>query len=249
MDVTQHTDVAAFMNLLYSQVDRGIYVWGGNGQNLSAMDKPEAWIERHETSAKNAARAVKLYRTRVEDGVTEIRAFDCSGLVYWALHKLGLQKSDVSSRGLYSLCEKIQKADLRPGDLVFHHDGKQIVHVGVYIGTNRYIECRGRDYGVVCNTRSSGYWNRFGRWKAFVDKPEPEPATVVYVKGGSVNVRSVDHVPKDKKQKESTIIGIAHRGETYPLIKIAPSGWYNINFRGQLGYISNRPDLTEVRNA
>ncbi len=237
--------VKEFLDLLYSQVDRGIYVWGGNGQNLSAMEKPEAWIERHETSAKNAERAVKLYRQRVKDGVTEIRAFDCSGLVYWALHKLGLQKSDVSSRGLYALCDKIEKKELRPGDLVFHHDGKQIVHVGVYAGAAKYIECRGRDVGVVCNKRSSDYWNRFGRWKAF---DEEDPAKqYVYVKGKSVNVRCVDHVPEDKKQKASTIIGIAHRGETYPYLGAAPSGWYQIEFKGQMGYISNRSDLTELR--
>ena len=227
-------DVNVFLNLLYSQVNRGIYVWGGDGQNLSAMEKPEEWIARHETTAKNAARAEKLYRQRVEDGVTEIRAFDCSGLVYWALHKLGLQKSDVSSRGLYGLCEKIEKSELKLGDLVFHHDGKQIVHVGVYAGAAKYIECRGRDVGVVCNRRSSGYWNRFGRWKAFMDDPAKQ---YVYVKGGSVRVRKGDNV-------KTRCIGIAHRGETYQYLGPAPSGWYQIEFKGQIGYISNATKYT-----
>ena len=86
--------VNEFLDLLYGQVDRGIYVWGGNGENLSEMDKPIAFIERHEEDAKDEKRAIALYEQRVKDGVIDIRAFDCSGLVYWALKTLGLQKDD-----------------------------------------------------------------------------------------------------------------------------------------------------------
>lgn len=228
-------DVNEFLNLLYSQVNRGIYVWGGNGENLSEMDKPIEWIERHESNAKDERRAIALYEQRVRDGVVDIRAFDCSGLVYWALHELGLQKSDVSSRGLYSLCEHINKAELRPGDLVFHHDGKQIVHVGVCVGEEQ-IECRGRDVGVVRNRRRPDYWNRFGRWKAF--DTEPSNAYVL-VKGGSVRVRDKDGI-------YGRCLGIVHRGEEYPYLGTAPSGWYMIEYRGQPAYITNKPRYTEV---
>lgn len=231
-----------FLKLLYNQVERGIYVWGGDGENLSDMKNPVTWIERHEESASDAKRAVKLYHKRVESGITDIRAFDCSGLVYWALHSLGLQKDDVNSRGLYSLCEPINKAELKPGDLVFHHNGVRIVHVGVWANGGYQIECRGRDVGVVCNKRSSGYWNRFGRWKGFSPDPTPAPTPTktVYVKGGSVNVRSGDTT-------KASIIGVAHRKDTYPLLGYGASGWYMINFKGAIGYISNRADLTELR--
>lgn len=173
-----------FLDLLRTQVGKGIYVWGGDGQNLSAMSDPVGWIERHETSAVDAERAVRLYKKRVKAGVEEIRAFDCSGLVYWALKNLGLQKTDLSSRGLYAACEPITEAELRPGDLVFHHDGKRIVHVGVYAGGGNYIECRGRDVGVVENKRKAGYWNRFGRWKTikYDADPQPEPSTYVFTR-------------------------------------------------------------------
>ncbi len=226
-----------FLEAARSQVNKGIYVWGGDGQNLSAMSAPVAWIERHETDAKNAARAVKLYHKRVEDGVTEIRAFDCSGLVYWALHKLGLQKSDVSSRGLYALCDKIEKKELRPGDLVFHHDGKQIVHVGVCVG-DKQIECRGRDVGVVINNRKSGYWNRFGRWKAFEDGPAKQ---YVYVKGGSVRVRAGNGT-------FTRCIGITHKGDEFPCLGQADASpyWYKIEYRGGTAYITCNQRYTEV---
>lgn len=233
--------VNEFLKLLYDQVGRGIYVWGGDGELLDKMQHPVEWIERHEASANDASRAVKLYRKRVAGGISDIRAFDCSGLVYWALHTLGLQKTDVSSRGLYGLCEKINKSELRPGDLVFHHNGIRIVHVGVWANDGNQIECRGRDVGVVCNKRSSGYWNRFGRWKGFSPDPAPTPTPkTVYVKGGSVNVRSGDTT-------KASIIGVAHRKDTYTLLGYGASGWYMINFKGAIGYISNRADLTELR--
>ena len=239
--------VNQMLTIQYDQVDRGIYVWGGNGERLDTMRDPIEWINRHESDAKDAARAVKLYKQRVANGITEIRAFDCSGLEYWTLKQLGLLKDDLSSRGLYDKCIKITKQELRPGDLVFHHDGKRIVHVGTWAENGYQVECRGRDVGVVCNKRKAGYWNRFGRWPGLEPGPEPEPKSTVYVKGKSVNVRNVDHVPEKMPEKKTSILGVAHRGETYRLLGYGESGWYQIDFHGLVGYISNRSDLTELR--
>ena len=80
-------------------------------------------------------------------------------------------------------------------------------------------------------------------------EPEPEPTytKVVYVKGGSVYVRTVDHVPADKQANKDSIIGTAHRGDKLPYLGKGASGWYKIEFRGVIGYISNKPRYTEVR--
>lgn len=283
-----------FLKLLYDQVGRGIYVWGGDGELLDTMENPIAWIERHETSTANAKRAIALYRERVRTGVSDIRAFDCSGLVYWALHSLGLQKSDVSSRGLYSLCEKIEKSELRPGDLVFHHNGVRIVHVGVWANDGNQIECRGRDYGVVCNKRRSGYWNRFGRWKklgntllgdancdgqvtaadaalilrylnGLSDLTEQGKLNADYNQDGKitkedaelimqhiVGLKSVRVIGKsvNVRNSDSTkgkVLGVAHKGDTFAYRATAPTGWYEIDYKGKVGYIRNRSDLTELR--
>ena len=96
-----------FIEMLRTQVDKGIYVWGGNGEDLRSMNAPKDWIRRRETSAANANRAIALYDRRVQSGITEIRAFDCSGLIYWALDKQDLQASDINSRGLYAKCKPI----------------------------------------------------------------------------------------------------------------------------------------------
>ncbi len=224
------------MDLLEGQTNRGIYVWGGNGELLDEMPDPNGWILRHETNALDANRAIALYRKRIAAGMQRIRAFDCSGLIYWALKTEGIVKSDVNSRGLYALCEPIAQKDVRRGDLVFHHDGTRIVHVGMCAGTEQ-IECRGRDWGVVKNRRSAGYWNRFGRLKAFETDEKP----LVYVKGGSVRVRQGDGV-------QTPCIGIAHRGDTLPYLGTAKSGWYRIAWHGRDAFITNKAQYTEVRH-
>lgn len=224
----------AFLQLVRDQIDRGVYVWGGNGEILSRMEDPAAFIRRHETSAENAARGLRLYKKRIGQGIADVRAFDCSGLVFYALNALGVQKTDLSSRGLYALCRPVTERELLPGDLVFHHDGQRIVHVGIADGDEQ-IECRGRDVGVVRNRRKPGYWNRFGRLPAF----EPAQSEFVRIKGGSVRVREGDST-------RTRCLGIVHRGETYPLLGHGESGWYRILWRGEQAYITNKTRYTEV---
>ena len=241
--------VDKFLKILSDQVNRGIYVWGGNGELLDDMADPEQWIARHESDIKDEKRAIALYRKRVASGIVGIRAFDCSGLVYWALKELGLQKTDVNSRGFYSMCKKLSKNDILPGDLVFHSQGGTIVHVGVFAGNDKYIECKGRDDGVVCGTRKKNYWDKFGRFEKLWEKITIDIGDVggnkplyptITIKGGSVNVRN------KPTTVQSTIIGIAHRGDVYRLLGVAENGWYKIDFKGMTGWISNRSDLTEV---
>lgn len=89
--------------------------------------------------------------------------------------------------------------------------------------------------------------------KAYDDDPKPEPepepepptppappvewAYKVLVIGDRVNVR-------DSDSKAGNILFTARKGNRFPLIDFAPSGWYHIvTYKGD-GYISNRPDLT-----
>lgn len=229
------TKMQTFLALLESQVGKGVYVWGGNGERLDTMTDPIGWIERHETSEASAKRAIALYELRRQNGASPIRAFDCSGLVYWALKSAGLLKSDLNSRGLYARCVPLAPGGEQPGDLVFHHDGTRIVHVGVCAGAEQ-IECIGRDKGVVKGKRRKGYWNRVGRFPYPDDKSCQK---VVRIKGGSVRVRESDNIA-------SKCIGIAHRDERYPLLGIAPSGWYRILYKGKACCITNLKRYTEV---
>jgi LysM repeat protein len=62
--------------------------------------------------------------------------FDCSGFVSWVYKQYGINLPR-SSRDMLSVGTPIEKADLRPGDLVFFNYGYS--HVGIYTGDNKYI--------------------------------------------------------------------------------------------------------------
>ena len=191
-----------------AQIDNAIYVWGGDGEVVSAMSNPESWIKSHETSAVNGARSVTLYKKLVEAGAASIRAFDCSGLVYWCLKQYGLLSGDLSSRGLYGKCRASTLDALRPGDLVFkatEESGKPVVpsgiyHVGIYTGST-VIECIGRDYGVVERAPDRGSWNVFGQLTlldAYQDEPVTEEGEYSFVRLLKKGVRGRDVIALKK---------------------------------------------------
>lgn len=253
-------------------IPSAIYVWGGRGEIVPDDDAERAaFFARKETSdathtkAENMARCEEAYQRCKTAGISVVRAFDCSGFIYYGLHLLKLLNTRMSSRGYYSYCKEntdktgMCRKDIVPGDLVFKHNGEKIVHVSLFIGNSKVLESGGRDVGVQIRKLGSGD-NRYGRLACMKEKepeptpePEPEPTPTpepeptygyVRVKGGSVHIRSVNHKSDDR----STIIKTVYRGEKYELILIDPdTGWYKIKLGdGRTGYISNRADLTEV---
>lgn len=157
-----------------------IYVWGAQGENLTNLTSEHgaplrsataaAWIKSRETNDENYERALRLYNKRFVEGMSPILAYDCGGLIVCWLHKVELLKKDkdMSSRSLYAACTPISRSELKPGSLVFRHNGTNIHHVGVYIGDGLVVEAMGRDEGVVTrniNDSGSGYWNRYGNLK------------------------------------------------------------------------------------
>lgn len=73
-------------------------------------------------------------------------------------------------------------------------------------------------------------------------EPQPIPPVVkqeVEVIGRSVNVRNAD-------SKKGGILFTAHRGDRFPFVCVAPSGWYQIETRKGVGYITNLPKYTKL---
>lgn len=244
-----------FIDLICSQVDKGIYVWGGNGQDLLTVSNPKAWITSHETSDshtkdENIRRDMALFQTRKAEGVNPIRAFDCSGLMYWAGKAVGVFHKDVAARHIYAMCDKV--TDIQRGDFVFKGNGDSITHVGCYIGNGIVVEAKGRDYGVVETKHKPSAWVAVGRLPALQedaedDAPEVPETTLpfVRVKGGynrTVRVRTGNG-------KKFSKIATAHGGDEFPYIGRAESDphWYNIEYNGRTdAWITDGVSYTEV---
>lgn len=141
------------------------YVWGGQGENLNAMDDPEAWIRKRENSAKNVQRSINAYNKLKATGKDPIIAYDCSGLaVRWLLDNK-LIKRDMTSDNLRKQCDEITRAQVVPGDWCFRVNGSKAYHIGYVVDGMKVVEAKGREAGVVINDIDAvrGYWTNYGR--------------------------------------------------------------------------------------
>lgn len=171
--------IKQFTSLASGQINKGIYVWGAQGQLLTSIS-PE-WIRSKETSTANANKAIEMYNKR--KGIAGARAYDCSGLVCWCLTecKAKEQGFDKTAEGLRQLCSKLSKPT-EDGDLCFKISDGKAHHVGMYVG-GKIVEAKGRAYGVVSSSVSSS-WNAFGRLPIkWDDEPKQYVLTRILKKG------------------------------------------------------------------
>ena len=209
------TDLA---QLALSQAGTWCYVWGANGDDMTAMtaEAREAWICKRESDEKNRQRVRKLFAQLAENGVETIRGGDCSGFVFWCMKQLGVWKTDMNANTMYHKTERTDTPE--PGDLCFIVDRNgKATHVGVCVGNGMFVHCKGRDVGVVDEKSKSGYWKAYGVIREFKPEPvppEPDPPspTGKYVKfTGSVRLRA-------QPRTDAKTLKIARRGETLPFL-------------------------------
>ena len=98
------------------------------------------------------------YRT---GGESPKSGFDCSGLVAYA-YRLGAGlKLPRNTYELSHFGKPVERAALRPGDLVFYDtDGREYSHVGIYLGENRFIHAPSTGGEVRVDNLRAGYWVR-----------------------------------------------------------------------------------------
>lgn len=200
-----------------------VYVLGAQGQTVCNLLPA---IPDMETTT-NVKRILKLISNRLREGYdpTVMKCYDCSGLIVDFAVSQGLLKHDMTADDLYKSMTPISLNDLKPGDFVFQEgtkkdsNGKTVKymhHVGSYIGDNKVIECKGRDYGVVKTDLFGDYkWTNFARSNWFIDDiPVIERYlrynALKYMKGDDVynfQVALNKMLPTDKKIKEDGTFG------------------------------------------
>ena len=101
----------------------------------------------------------------------------------------------------------------------------------------------------MCEPFKASYWQKYGWFRALKPEPQPEPqpdppeptGATVEVVGKSVNVRNKD-------SKNGRILFTAHKGDIFPFVAVAPSGWYEIETKRGTGYITNKGRYTKLNN-
>lgn len=109
------------------------------------------------SGASLLAEAKKYIGTPYVYGGYSPDGFDCSGLIYYVLTKLG-QTPPRTAADQYSLGYSVSRDKLQPGDLVFFNTSGGISHVGIYAGGGKFLHAPNSGESV-CYSKLSGYWS------------------------------------------------------------------------------------------
>ena len=91
-------------------------------------------------------------------GRSPATGFDCSGLVYYSHHQVGIAVPR-TTRDQFRETRSVNRANLRPGDLVFFRvDTPRVGHVGIYMGSGRFIHAPSSGKRVAIEKMSNPYW-------------------------------------------------------------------------------------------
>ncbi|QCX32503.1 NlpC/P60 family protein [Caloramator sp. E03] len=102
--------------------------------------------------------AKKFLGVKYVYGSSSSKAFDCSGFTMYVFKSLGINlphsASEQSKKGL-----AVSKDNLKVGDLVFFETSNRgISHVGIYIGSNKFIHASSGAGHVVITSLSDTYY-------------------------------------------------------------------------------------------
>ncbi len=108
-------------------------------------------------SRKNANKAAS-YRW---GGTTPGKGLDCSGLVKYAytdVREVDLPRT--SNAMAQGHGQTVDRKDLKPGDLLFFNiKGRNINHVAIYLGDNKFVHAPRHGKAVTVDTLNKPYWN------------------------------------------------------------------------------------------
>lgn len=101
---------------------------------------------------------------------------DCSGLVRYVFRKTSGTELPRTSEEISRVGEKIDSADLQPGDLVFYNTLRRgFSHVGIYLGDNKFIHAPRAGAEVRVESMDIGYWKkRFNGARRIIQSAQPE---------------------------------------------------------------------------
>ncbi|MDB5984668.1 MAG: peptidase, partial [Pseudomonas sp.] len=108
------------------------------------------------------SRAVNVLGTPYRwGGSSPTKGFDCSGLVKYAFRDVNEADLPRTSNAMAEgHGQKVDRKDLKPGDLLFFNiKGRQVNHVAIYLGNDRFIHAPRRGKAVSIDTLSKPYWD------------------------------------------------------------------------------------------
>jgi cell wall-associated NlpC family hydrolase len=86
------------------------------------------------------------------------KGFDCSGLVYYAYQRSGIEIPR-TTRDQHRKARHVRLKELAPGDLLFFRQRRRKPsHVGLYVGKGRFVHASTSKRSVILSQLDSPYW-------------------------------------------------------------------------------------------
>lgn len=86
--------------------------------------------------------------------------FDCSGLVHYSYKRAGLLVPR-DTRAQRNMSYEIPVSELQPGDLLFfNQEGQKASHVGIYLGSGRFVHAPSTGGRVRVDSLYQDFWRR-----------------------------------------------------------------------------------------
>jgi cell wall-associated NlpC family hydrolase len=103
------------------------------------------------------------------NGGTTPAGFDCSGFVRYVFGEAGISVPR-AMRDMQATGQRVERADLRPGDVVFFAiDGQTVSHVGIASGPDTFIHAPSSRGRVREESLNISYWQtRFAEARRFI---------------------------------------------------------------------------------
>ncbi|WP_434602116.1 C40 family peptidase [Pseudomonas sp. Z4-7] len=113
------------------------------------------------TTSNVLSRAVNVLGTPYRwGGSSPSKGFDCSGLVKYAFNDATFDLPRTSNAMAAGHGEKVERKDLKPGDLIFFKlKSRRVNHVAIYLGNDRFIHAPRRGKSVTIDTLNKPYWD------------------------------------------------------------------------------------------
>jgi len=92
-------------------------------------------------------------------GGTTKSGIDCSGFIRGLVSETYGFSLPRSSREQAQYCKRVEKTQVKEGDLVFFSSGRHISHVGLYLANNKFVHAS-TSMGVIISDLDEPYWKR-----------------------------------------------------------------------------------------
>ena len=91
-------------------------------------------------------------------GNSPTQGLDCSGFMQYIFKRsMGITLPRTSAE-MATVGQQVDRANLRPGDMVFFGSGGRVSHVGMYIGNDRFIHAPRTGRDIEITSMNGNYW-------------------------------------------------------------------------------------------